>query len=276
VLGRRHDGYHDIVTILHEIDLHDEFIWTENGGAFEYFGPPGIDADLDLAARALHLAPDRDTWTGKLRLVKHIPLAAGLGGGSSNAATALRLALPESVDVDLHMHASMLGSDVPFFLVGGTALATGTGTTLTPLPSPDLSFVIVVPQIEIAGKTASMYGRLMREDFSEGMRTLAIAEAIRRNEPLPPRLPSTFQDRPPDAAAFHFAVQTMRDLLGRCTLSGAGPALFATYPNRSNALAAARLLPADIGRVLVSSSATKRVEHRLAELQRVLRGTMQG
>ncbi|RIK40220.1 MAG: 4-(cytidine 5'-diphospho)-2-C-methyl-D-erythritol kinase, partial [Chloroflexi bacterium] len=153
VCGRRSNGYHEVATILHEISLADRFVWTPTGGPFRYAGSDALAPDVDIVRTILDAAPDRDRWTGTLRLCKHIPMSAGLGGGSSDAALALRLAFPERTLTDLVELAAEYGSDVPFFVRGGTALATGTGTTLRQLRSGRYWFVVVVPPLEIANKT---------------------------------------------------------------------------------------------------------------------------
>lgn len=274
VLGRRDDGYHEIITILHEIDLHDRFIWSATGEPFEYVSPPEVDAERDLVRRALDLAPDRSGWTGTLRLEKRIPVSAGLGGGSSNAALALRLAFPGPVDAALLERAGHLGSDVPFFLHGGTALATGSGTTLQRLPSPKWWFVIVVPDVLLAAKTASMYGRLSPNDFTDGSATRATAEAMLNGTSLRHDFPNTFLAHVRDSRAFGIAHQWMHEVFGGCMLSGAGPTLYTVLPTRGAAAEAAARLPAALGRMFVESSAAERDDARVAALADALRGTI--
>lgn len=168
VVGRRPDGYHELVSLFQAVSLFDEFEWKDTSEAFSYESPPGVSPESDLVARALSDAPDRDSWTGRLRVVKRIPIAAGLGGGSSDAAFALRLAFPRASSTELHERAAALGADVPFFLRAGTALATGIGTTLEWLPTTQLWLVLVTPPLVIERKTAVLYGGLEPEDFSDG------------------------------------------------------------------------------------------------------------
>lgn len=178
IVDRRADGYHDLVTIFQAVSLYDLFEWTATDATFIYTGPPDVPAESDLVARVLASAPDRASWTGHLRLVKRIPMAAGLGGGSTDAALALRLAFPQSSPEELHERASALGADVPFFLRGGSALATGTGTTLIELPTSHCWLVLVTPTLVIERKTAVLYGGLEQGDFSDGTRVLAVAAEL--------------------------------------------------------------------------------------------------
>jgi 4-diphosphocytidyl-2-C-methyl-D-erythritol kinase len=143
ILGRRPDGYHEIKTQLQTISLHDDlhFELTEDGVVSLSCDDPDIPTDdRNLVVRAAHALKQRCRVEkgARIRLEKRIPAKAGLGGASSNAAISL-LALSHlwSVDVtapELLEIAATLGADVPFFLLGGAALATGTGTTLSSLP----------------------------------------------------------------------------------------------------------------------------------------------
>jgi 4-diphosphocytidyl-2-C-methyl-D-erythritol kinase len=143
VVGRRPDGYHDIVTVFQAIDLCDELEGELSESLTLVVSQPSIPSDeTNLVVKAARLLQARVAEAcgrgARLRLDKAIPVGAGLGGGSSNAAGALLL-LNELWGLDLDAStlstlASELGSDVPFFLAGGTALGTGRGTTIEPLP----------------------------------------------------------------------------------------------------------------------------------------------
>jgi len=170
VLGRRPDGYHHIETILQTISLHDVLTFEPLSEAIELqvVGGGGLQAgesNLVLKAAA-SLAELRPRGAGaSLRLEKSIPVGAGLGGGSSDAAAALiglcRLwGIKPSGDI-LHAAAVTLGADVPFFLTGGTALATGIGTTVEPLPDlDDYALLVVSPGVPVS--TAEVYARVRR------------------------------------------------------------------------------------------------------------------
>ena len=163
ILGRRPDGYHDLRTIFQAIDLHDD-LWVREralpGVSLVVTGPeaPGVPSGPDnLVVRAgQSLARRRAPGRGaEIRLLKRIPAGAGLGGGSSDAAAAL-LALEAlwGLDPDPGERAGLaqeLGSDVPFFLVGGTVLGEGRGEHLTPVHAPPpCDWVLVVPEFRIS------------------------------------------------------------------------------------------------------------------------------
>ena len=140
VLGKRADGYHELRTIFQTISLADaiEIAFTPGRKtAIELDDPLGIADNLMLRASRMAMEAMRATGRVEMRLAKRIPMGAGLGGGSSDAAAVL-LALPALVgrQIDgqaLHHMAGQLGSDVPFFLLGGMAVGIGRGTELVPL-----------------------------------------------------------------------------------------------------------------------------------------------
>lgn len=143
VLARRPDGFHDISTRLQAVSLHDLLI-VEPATATELQG--GHSDDLVLRAQEmLELAAGR-RLPARFRLLKRIPVGAGLGGGSSDAAATLRaLSRIYGLDLDLRPLARELGADVTFFLYGGAALASGKGENLSPLPSPAGCYAIAWP-----------------------------------------------------------------------------------------------------------------------------------
>lgn len=243
VLGRRPDGYHDIVTILQTIDLCDELCF-DPADVCDY-QPPASLSD-DLVARALHLLRQRGVeLTARLRLSKRIPVAAGLGGGSSDAGTLLGILLRAGVPRQLvEETAHQLGSDVPFFLDGGTALARGRGTELEPLPSPDGWFVLVVPELTLGSKTRRLYAALTPADYSDGSATLRQAERLRAGLGLDPRLVRNVFLRP--LSAFHEVQRTLEAFAAAGARwawpSGAGPAIFTWCPERTAAEAIASRL----------------------------------
>jgi 4-diphosphocytidyl-2-C-methyl-D-erythritol kinase len=237
VLGRRPDGFHAVKTILQTIDLFDslelesapELTLAATG---EGLPPP----QENLTMRAARLLQERAGYNGgaRMRLTKTIPVAAGLGGGSSDAAAALRgldrlwsLVLPHERLAEL---AAEVGSDVPFFLRGGTALAEGRGERITPLPdAPRTAILMVVPPLSIPHKTQRMYSLLGPEDYNDGSASDRFADALRQGQPLRESdLYDVF-----DSLAFRAfpELQTCRQALIQAGaeavhLAGSGPALF--------------------------------------------------
>jgi len=175
---RRPDGFHDVRTLLQSIGLSDTLVVSQRRGAFALScRAPGVPTDASnlvwRAAQALWTAAGRDgePRDAHVRLDKSIPHEAGLGGGSADAAAALT-ALNEVWELrrsrkDLHRVAATLGSDVPFFLMGGTALGTGKGDELFPVDDIGrLGVVIVKPSFGVS--TADAY-RWVDEDRAAGL-----------------------------------------------------------------------------------------------------------
>jgi len=173
VLGERPDGFHELRTIFQTISLADtiDLAFTPGGKtAIEVEDNLGIPDNL--AARAARMALEAMRVSGRveMRFEKRIPMGAGLGGGSSDAAAVL-LALPvlagRQVDLpELCALAEQLGSDVPFFLLGGRAVGIGRGSELFPLPGePAPAGLLVVPAVHVS--TVEAYRRLSPRLTSE-------------------------------------------------------------------------------------------------------------
>lgn len=167
VLGRRPDGYHDVEMVMQAIDLHDLIILrgkSEAGIEIQCSHPYVPANPNNLAYRAAELLiKERGAKCGLvIQIVKKIPVAAGLAGGSTDAAAVL-VGLNELWDLgytrdELMRLGGQLGADVPFCILGGTALATGTGTDLKPMrPAPEMELVLVTPDIAIS--TRDVYTR---------------------------------------------------------------------------------------------------------------------
>jgi len=170
VLGKRPDGYHEVEMVMQSIELHDdlEFYPADREISLTIEGSnlsPGPDNLVCRAAELIRRCGKIRTGV-QIRLIKEIPVAAGLGGGSADAAAALK-ALNELWETGFSLSELMslgeqLGSDVPFCLMGGTALARGKGERLTQLPvCPRLGLVLVKPGFSVS--TASVY-----QDYAPG------------------------------------------------------------------------------------------------------------
>jgi 4-diphosphocytidyl-2-C-methyl-D-erythritol kinase len=192
----------------------------------------------------------------RINLRKTIPSAAGLGGGSSDAAAALRLCHAlwnrkreheEARLLDrrqIYALAGSLGSDVPFFLAGGTQLATGRGEELEPLGQPPEQWLVVLtPAVRIERKTARLYALIGPEHYTDGSRSRELA--MRLKEAQPRFIKETDIYNVFDAVA-HQAfprIGLYRDFLRKTTgspahLCGAGPSLFALCADRTTAVRA--------------------------------------
>ena len=171
VLGKRADGYHDVLTVLQTISLSDELRVARRADdqLLLKCSDPAIPTDeenliiqaVELLRESLGARFGGMQFGADIELIKRIPSKAGLGGGSSNAAIAL-LALSKIWEIDDTDHqeiAAYIGADVPFFLIGGRALGEGTGTTLSALSDCETKYLIIVaPTARVS--TAAAYNAL--------------------------------------------------------------------------------------------------------------------
>jgi 4-diphosphocytidyl-2-C-methyl-D-erythritol kinase len=186
VLGKRPDGYHEIATVMQAVDLSDQVVLedarslmleTDAAGV-----PTGADNLVMRAAALLREAAGVDRGA-RIRLAKRIPVAAGLGGGSSDAAATLwglnRLWGVRWGGERLSELAVQLGMDVPFFLGRGRALATGRGERIERLPGGG-AYALVLVNPNIALPAREVYGRVTEAAFSDGARVPAMLKALER------------------------------------------------------------------------------------------------
>ena len=263
VIGRRPDGYHDLASLFQTIDLHDTLLASPSDQLSLECDDPSLAGPDNLAWRAALLLRQRAGVRegARLELRKGIPVAAGLGGGSADAAAAL-LALVRLWNLDLTRAdlidlAAGLGADVPYFLYGGTALARGKGEVLRQLPqAPPRWLVLLCPPLSLPSKTASMYALLTPELYDRGEATRAAAEAIAGGRfPDEKLLVNTFA-KVADGAFPGLAAA--RASLARATggrpahLTGAGPALFVLFEERGEAERALVGLDAAAGRAYLA------------------------
>ena len=168
VHGRRADGYHEISTVFQTITLHDKLTFESRPDERLELncsdrGIPTDESNLVLRAAAAMRERFGVTRGARIELEKEIPAGGGLGGGSADAAVMLvslaRLWEIETTREELSEIGARLGSDVPFFLTGGTALGRGTGAYITPLEdAPKTHLVVVTPRVQVS--TAEAYRRL--------------------------------------------------------------------------------------------------------------------
>ena len=191
VLGRRSDGFHEVRTVLQTVDLWDDLEFAPSEAVSVECEGLEVAPEEELSYRAATLLRQaaRTRRGAAIRLRKGIPVAAGLGGGSADAAATLqalrRLWGVDVPDDALHGLAAQLGSDVPFFLGGGTALATGRGDVITALPSLPETWLALLPvSADLPSKTAALYGRLRSEHYGDGGGVDALADALRAGRPV--------------------------------------------------------------------------------------------
>jgi 4-diphosphocytidyl-2-C-methyl-D-erythritol kinase len=235
----RDDGKHELVTIYQRLDLGDRV-------AVEPAPTTTVDGFRDdtIVRRALEVLQAPHGW--RVRIEKNVPVAAGLGGGSSDAAAALRLAnaqLEEPLPMDaLRGVAARVGADVPFFLVDGPQIGTGDGTELEPLDLPqDFVVLLALPNGATKDSTRAVYERFDEREGPLGFdeRVRALREALARV-----RRPRDLAALPPNDLASSPLADELRERGAlRADVSGAGPAVYALYHRRDDARAAARAHP---------------------------------
>ncbi|MFH0942044.1 MAG: 4-(cytidine 5'-diphospho)-2-C-methyl-D-erythritol kinase [Chloroflexota bacterium] len=253
VLGRRPDGYHEIRSVMQTIGLWDR-LRLEPGPAIEYVcRNPGWKLEKSLLPGAVKLLRERTATTrgATIKITKRIPLVSGLGGESSLAAAALR-GLNQLWELnlsltDLESLAARLGSDVTFFLRGGTALAQGRGEMVTPLaPAPEQGLVLLLPDVpEVPQKTARLYARLDESHYTRGEMTERLASRLGRGVgPLPSMLFNVFDRLAPEVFSGLKDYWQRFIAAGAETvhLAGAGPALFTLADSKAPAEAVYRRL----------------------------------
>jgi 4-diphosphocytidyl-2-C-methyl-D-erythritol kinase len=238
----REDGKHELLTVYQRIDLVDR-IEIEEAGQLRVEGLAGDTLVRTALQRLAAVAAIEPRW--RVTIEKHIPLAAGLGGGSSDAATALRLAngsLAEPLPAaELHRVAAGIGADVPFFLAQGPQLGAGDGTELTPVDLPqDFWVVLLLPRNAVKSSTADIYRAFDARAGEQGWdaRRNALLDALARL-----KTPLDLAALPPnDLASSPLADELRAAGAFRADISGAGPTLYGLFLDRSDAKAAKRSL----------------------------------
>jgi 4-diphosphocytidyl-2-C-methyl-D-erythritol kinase len=250
IVRRRSDGYHEVVTLMESISIFDR-IELRPADISSLRSSADISPDDDLITRSLQAIED---WTGRnicldVTAGKSIPISAGLGGGSSDAGTLIGAigTLLGISEHGQHQIAASLGSDVPFFLDSGMALATGTGTDLTPVRQRGRRwYLILVPDLDIPGKTARLYGELDSSDFSDGSQTRELSQTAMIE---PAHLLNSFHRPLMEYEPVREAIAALgRAGCGHAIPSGAGPSVFTmfdSFPALNTAVRAFRC-PKDI------------------------------
>ena len=238
----RPDGKHEVVTVFQRIDLTDR-ISIADGDGIRVSGFDGDTLVRDALARLANQAGVAPRWHAHID--KRIPVAGGLGGGSSDAATALRLANETLVEPlnggALERLAASLGADVPFFLTSGPQLGAGDGTELSPLDLPqDYWVVVLFPHGAAKASTAAVYGAFDSRQGERGFEErrdglLDILDSVGGARDLA-RLPRN------DLAASPLALELERLGAFRADVTGAGPAVYGLFEEPAAARAAARRL----------------------------------
>ena len=251
---KRPDGYHEVETVMTAVDLFDTVTVSRHPGIRDELicHPPVTEHPEDnLCMNVLRvffqeLGVKEDFVT--ITLQKRIPTQAGLGGGSSDAAAVLRglrtLYAADMADTRLEEMAAELGSDVPYFIRGGTVLATGRGEWLAPLPPmPECWFVIVKP--EESHSTAAMYAAIDRATAQTVSDSQAVLDGLRNGDlsAIAAGLHNDFQQVLPEGSAVPAIVSLLREQGAlNAQMTGSGSAVFGLFRNREDAESVAGVL----------------------------------
>lgn len=245
VLGKRPDGFHEIRSVLQTIDLCDSLHFKTAGEISFKCDMKGWSAGESLASKVPGLLPGvaGQSKGAVITIEKRIPLMSGLGGDSSDAAAVL-MGLNELWGLGLSREmllrlSARLGSDVPFFLHGGTALAGGRGEKITPLPPlPKMWVVLVVPDTPVAaGKTGRMYAGLKPNHYTDGSITEKLVKGLGKGGELRSSLLfNTFEN----IAFENSTIKTYKEHLIKLGapyvhLAGSGPTSFTMFNNKAEA-----------------------------------------
>lgn len=243
VLGKRQDGYHELKSIMQTINLYDILTFDRSVDIEIDCNIPDVKGKDNLVYKAIELMK---TVTGngegvKVYIQKNIPVSAGLGGGSSDAAATL-LALNYLWDLkfkrsELARLAENLGSDIPFFLFGGTASVEGKGEKVRSIRNINTTwFVIFLPDFNLPiKKTAMMYSKLKQTHYSQGQFYKNMMDSIIKDGRISENeLYNVFEsvvDEVFDNIS-SFADVFIKAGISRVNLCGAGPALYCLTENR--------------------------------------------
>ncbi len=251
VLRRRADGYHEVKMIMQTVDIYDELV-------LERRKEPGIELRMDnsdlpsggdnLICRAADLLfrEKKITEGVNISLTKRIPIAAGMAGGSADAAAALR-GLNELFDMgyslkELQALGVGLGADIPYCLAGGTMLSEGIGEILTPLPAPPAAHLVIAkPDINVS--TAFVYGNLHADSLAWHPDIDGMIAALQKGDldGITDRLGNVLETVTVKA---HPVIEQIRELLRKqgaenALMSGSGPTVFGIFKEKETAARAA-------------------------------------
>lgn len=251
VLRRRADGYHEVKMIMQTVDIYDELV-------LERRKQPGIELRMDnselpsggdnLICRAADLLfrEKKITEGVNISLTKRIPIAAGMAGGSADAAAALR-GLNELFDMgyslkELQALGVGLGADIPYCLAGGTMLSEGIGEILTPLPAPPAAHLVIAkPDINVS--TAFVYGNLHADRLAWHPDIDGMIVALQKGDldGITDRLGNVLETVTVKA---HPVIEQIKELLRKqgaenALMSGSGPTVFGIFKEKETAARAA-------------------------------------
>lgn len=256
VIGKRSDGYHDLEMLMQEIGLHDVIEITADTSSprkveivCDRDDVPSNCDNLAAIAAEKFFESSAISASVKIRLEKNIPSGAGLGGGSSDAAGVLsamnRLFENPLTAAHLSAIAAEIGSDVPFFLIGGCCLATGTGTHLSPVTSLcGVHILLAKPDFPVS--TPHVYKSLKLSEATQHPDTRGVVDALRRGDSskLSECAGNVLESV---TAAEHEEIEKYKSIMSEhgalySLMSGSGPSVFGIFADKHRAETAARVL----------------------------------
>ena len=263
ILRRREDGYHDLQMVMQTVSLHDDVTVTLTGGdgiSCRCGDIPGDESNLAVkAARAFFAATGVAPCALDIDIVKRIPAQAGMAGGSSDAAATLRalrrLLKPELPGDELERIAATVGSDVPYCVRGGTALAEGRGERLTTLrDAPKLHAVLCKPDFAIS--TPMLFSRVKVSELWSRPDTEGMLDAIHHGDAdgVLSRVKNVFETVLPKDYKEVFDIKERFLRLGAeaTAMTGSGPTVFGLYRDEAAAKAAYAALKADYAQTFLA------------------------
>jgi len=248
ILKKREDGYHELRTILQKISLYDTLHFSlekEKGISITSDHPALPIGKRNLIHQAVQSILKRSCYKGgvRIKIEKRIPLGAGLGGGSSNAATTLK-ALNQLLNMDLSMKELMgigaeIGADVPFFFFKGAAIGSGIGERLKKIELPALWYVLIYPNFEVSTRWAYQSFVLTKKPFHLKLQTFPrTPKGISRI--LQNDLEEVVSKKYPQIGVMKQIICSVGAL--GASMTGSGPTVFGIFQGEGNALQAYKRL----------------------------------
>lgn len=260
ITGRRPDGYHALQTVFQLLDWGDTLHFTRrsDGQITRGTDVPGVPADHDLTVRAATLLKNHTGTSGgvDIQIDKRLPMGAGLGGGSSDAATTLlalnrlwKLDLPRA---ELQALALKLGADVPFFVFGKNAFAEGVGEALEVVQLPPRYFLVVTPRVQVP--TAAIFSE---KSLTRDSKPLTITDFLAQHS-CNADWPDSFgrNDMQPVVVGKYAEVAQVLgwfDNIAPARMTGSGASVFAAFRSRSEAEVAQAKLPGNWNSAVTAS-----------------------
>lgn len=270
ILGKRTDNFHDLASIIVSVNLNDEIKIAESSKLEIVCANMIIEKEFNLAYLAAKKLKNQYKVSkgAKITISKNIPVSAGLGGGSSDAAMTL-IGLNEFWRLGLKVDqlipiASSLGSDVTFFLRNGTAMVQGKGEIIRALPPANIKYAVILsPDISIKNKTEHMFSKVSSNHYTKGALTRKLEARIRRQGDIPSELLfNVFDQISIDLLPeLNLIRQAFSDIWNsEIHLCGAGPSLFTLVESKETATALSLLLNKKTGLKTYVVEPTKSVE----------------